>query len=120
MDIKADASNDLVLTDGALTLVDDDAAIAQHLRIRLRFFKGENFLDPSEGVPYYERVLIKNPSIVLITSLFKRIIRETPGIVEILTFAVGYDPATRSLSLSFAARCSSGEKLEFTDFVIDI
>lgn len=117
-DIAADASNEIVFTNGALTLVQDEAAVAQHVRIRLRFFKGEYFLNPAEGIPFYERVLIKNPSMPLVIALFKRVVRETPGIVEILSFAADYVPATRSLTLNFEARCSSGETLTFTDFVI--
>lgn len=54
-------------------------AYAQRLRARLRFFKGEWFLDKRQGMPYFEAILVKNPDISLIQSIFRQAVLSTPG-----------------------------------------
>jgi hypothetical protein len=104
--------------DGDLSLVDGIDAIRQHLKIRLQFFRGEWFLDTRLGVPYFEEILRKSPDLNVVQSLFRDVIRTTPGVVEITEFALDYEGTTRTLSLDFRALTTDGP-LQFTeDFVI--
>jgi hypothetical protein len=119
-DLAIDTTGDIVLTDDAVTLVTDADAIAQNLRIRLRMFRGEWFLNPLEGMPYLENVFQKNPKIPVVAALFRRAIRETPGVAEVVSFVPNYDAATRTFSVSFEARVETGEILTFTNFVIEV
>jgi hypothetical protein len=93
-------------------------AIRQHLTNRLRFFHGEWFLDQRQGLPYYERVLIKNPDTNALRTLFRRAIVETPGIaaVDKLELTVASD---RTASLTFEAALDSGDELlVYEDFIL--
>lgn len=115
-----DAANptegDLHLDGEALSLVDGREAIAQHIRIRLRFFLGEWFLDEREGVPFYRDILIKNPSRRLVESVFRRVIIETPGVDSLDKFELAIDAATRTATLSFTAVTNDGERIRSDDY----
>lgn len=104
------SGNDLDLMNGRLVLVrpiSDQAAIM--LGNRLRFFKGEWFLDSREGVPYLEFVLgVKNPDKNLLERLFREVILGTQGVKEILDLVVEVDAATRSLNVSMRVLADDG------------
>lgn len=85
-DIKLNAAgNDIDLINGG-ELVTGVDAIVQHMLIRLRFFKGEYFLNLLLGFPYYQDVFRKAPKLVVVRSLFREVIRETPGVLDITAF----------------------------------
>lgn len=104
--IKLKTDNDLSIEDNKLVLIEGIEEIAQILRQRLRVFKGDWFLDTSEGIPYYEEILKKNPSPVTVDSLFKNEILNTPGVVELLSFELIIEG--RRLDLTFSARTEQG------------
>ncbi|MCK6585965.1 MAG: hypothetical protein L6Q76_00110 [Polyangiaceae bacterium] len=95
--------HDLDLLEGQLYFVSRVDAVAQHLRQRLQFFRGEWFLNLLEGVPYYESILVKNPNLVLVRSIFRRVILTTPGISHLVEFQLVPDGATRTAALDFVA-----------------
>lgn len=109
---------DLNLTDGQVTLTPDlKTAVAQHLLIRLRMFFGEWFLDTREGVPYFELVLVDNPDVARITSIFRSVILETPGVVGITALALGVDRRARRLTIqNVAIKLDGGAVLTGADF----
>ena len=78
-------------------------AIAQRLAIRLRAFQGEYFLDTSFGTPWMQNIFVKNPSQNLVDTLVKKVIIETPGIEQLISFSSEITP-DRCLSLVFRAR----------------
>ena len=100
-DILLDDSNDLTLTTG----VD---AIEQHLKQRLRTFLEEWFLDKRIGIPWFQQVLKKNPDEVIVDSVIKREIINTPGINELTEFSLDIDN-TRELDVDFRAQTTDGE-----------
>lgn len=75
-------------------------AIAQRLMVRLQFFKREWFLDKRQGMPYFEAVLVKNPDLTLVQSLFRRAILSTPGVLAIAKFRTSLDTPTRTFTLN--------------------
>lgn len=81
----------------------------QKIAARFKFWLGEWFLDQREGVPYYRDVFVKNPNLDLIRSLFLKLLRETPGVLDVPEFKVVYDHRARSLSFDFQAIVSDGE-----------
>ena len=93
--------NDLVLTAGV-------EAIQQHLSQRLKTFLNEWFIDKRIGIPYFEHILRKNFDPVVVDTLFKREIVNTPGVLELLAFEADLDKSTRTLQLTFRARTSEG------------
>jgi hypothetical protein len=106
--------DDIDTSDEKWSLVDGDDAIIQHILIRLRFFKGEWFLDPTIGIPYYETILLKNPDLIAIRSVFRQAILTTPGIASLDSLLTELDNAERRLTVTFAAIKTDGGTLDFS------
>jgi hypothetical protein len=118
VDAENPIEGDLMLVAGDLASVVGKEAIAQHVRVRLRFFCGEWFLDLREGVPWWESILIKNPSTRVVEALLRKTILDTPGIASLPAFELAVDTATRAASVSFTAVTDEGEALVFDAFVL--
>ena len=122
-DIKLDytgQSGDIALEQNQIVLAFGKDAIEQQLRIRLRFFFEEWFLDQRVGIPYYREILIKNPNLQLVRSIYKEAIESTPGIDSADSLQLSIDGATRTLSLYFTATMDTGQTLEFSPFIIEL
>lgn len=115
-DLQIGPDNELVLVNGdlVLTTVELDN-ISQSIRQRLRIFKGEWFLDRTLGLPYFESILVKNPSSALVATLFKNTILETKGVTKLNTFSMEFDTVNRKLSVTFEATITTGEVLYFEE-----
>jgi len=114
---------DLELVDAQIVLFGDRAnadefreAVAQDLRTRLKFFKGEWFLDQFEGVPYFENILVKAPDPAVIKSIFRDAILNTPHIVSVNNLVLLVDASTREASLEFVANTDDGSVIISADF----
>ena len=108
MDLKVDSDNDVIIgTDGDLVMVEGQEAIEQHLKARLLTFYTEWFLDQDVGVPYIQQVLAKNPDPVVLDSIFIKEIINTPGITELIDFALDLS-TSRELTLEFKAKTIDG------------
>lgn len=118
MDIKLDTNNDIDLSIDDLVLLDGSESVAQHLRIRFRFFLGEWFLDQRVGIPYFEKILIKNARTAVVTSIFRDVILSTPGVSSVENLGIDLDSLTRRATLTFRANTDFGETLEFTEELI--
>lgn len=114
-DLALDNNLDLGLTGDRLSLVEGADAIAQKVGIRLRFIRGEWFLDERIGLPYYTDVLVKNPDLTVVQSLFRRAIASTPGILEIVRFSLTVDAARRVARVEFQARADNGDTIRFDE-----
>lgn len=104
--LKIDSQNDLELVNNDLGVVTGRDEIGQILRHELRVFFGEWFLDESIGVPYYEEIFVKGQDLAQIDAILKEKILNTPGVVELIAFAL--DLNGREASLSFTARTTEG------------
>jgi hypothetical protein len=106
-DLKLDTDGDLAIEMNDLVLTSGEFSIRQHLAMRLRMFFGEWFLNRGLGVPYFQRVFIKNPSVAVLNNVFTSAILNTPGVnsIESLTFSLSN---ARALTVSFRARTSEG------------
>ena len=70
---------------------------------------GEWFMNVLEGVPYVGLILgVKNPDISRIRALFRSIILQAPGIVDVQEINVNWNPRTRRLIYDFAAVDDTG------------
>lgn len=119
-DLALDDTGDLLIFENALQLVEEDSAIVQQLTIRLRFFLGEWFLDKRLGIPYYDRVLRKNPKLAIVRGILRSAILTTPGIETLDSFEFDYDAVRRSMTVRFSARrTSDGSLLDYSkEFII--
>lgn len=108
-DILLDSnSHDLDTSGYTLHISSGLAATAQRIKIRLKMFLGEWFLDTAAGVPYYEDILVKNPDLNLVKADLQQQILTTPEVIELLSFDMQLINQTRTLNVTFAASTTSG------------
>lgn len=113
-------AGDLDLTGHRLNLAMGEAAIEQQVRTRCMFFLGEYFLDERQGIPYFRDILIKNPNLLLVRSIFRQAIADTPGISSVDSIDVDVDKRSRTLTLTFSATMDTGATLVFNPFIIEL
>lgn len=100
---------DLALPNGQLKIVRDvaeEAAIV--LQNKFLLVKGEWFLDTRVGAPYMTYVYVKNPDLLVIRQVFRKIILSTQGIKEIINLSLDFNRGARRLSFSFRALADNG------------
>lgn len=83
--------------------------VLQHLRVGLKLFQGEWYLDDLAGMPYFRDVLVSAPNTRLVSALFQREILSTPEIERLATFEMTYNRSTRELFVDFVAVSSEGQ-----------
>lgn len=86
----------------------------QRIRVRFRFVRGEWYRDTRLGVPWFEVILVKQPNLTLVRSLFRQVVRSVRG-VTLQRMGETYDAASRTLSPSFAARFEDGSTITDVD-----
>jgi hypothetical protein len=106
--VRVIPAGDLAVEGGDFLSYEDLELIRQTISCRLKFGREEWFLDEREGMPYYERILVKNPDLSAIRALYKRVILSVPGVLSVPTIALSLDRATRTLRVAFEAVCRSG------------
>jgi hypothetical protein len=100
----------------SLKIAKGDDAIAQKLRQRLRFFKGEWFLDTRLGVPYLREAGgivfgVKGPNVPAINAVFRQVILSVPQITKIQSLTFTVDTKARKGTLDFVALLDDGRTL---------
>ncbi len=99
-------TGDLVLTNNTLTLIDGEVQVQQNVAQRLRSQFGEWFLNLQEGIPYFTSVLVKNP--VNAEALLKQAIQQTPGMIQLNSFSLTLNNATRVATVIWSGLCTNG------------
>ncbi len=126
--IKADINNpdlgDMRLDErgDAVTLTALADEVAQRLFVRFNFFLSEWFLDLSQGTPYFDNVLAKNPPDRIIRTVLGNVIKTTEGVQELTKFSYAIS-RERRMTLTFECKLVDGTIFRTTDyapFVIDI
>jgi hypothetical protein len=105
------ATNDLLITNGDLSLVTGSDAIAQALQQTLQFWLGEWFLDTTRGVPFKQDILIKNPNLDLVQADIVNAAANVSGVTQILDIQFDYSNVNRTFSISVSALESSGQAI---------
>lgn len=110
-------SHDLALDPGGrLRYVEDDAATAQEIKTRILFFRGENFMDTREGVPYYDEILVKGVDLGRVREIFRKVIMSVPAVVDVPGLDLVLDNATRALTVTWEVRTTGGRVVRSADF----
>lgn len=98
-------SGDLVIP---MRLVAGIEQIRQEVASRLRFFRGEFFLDTTVGVAYYGGILEKGSSRYLVEAELKNTITNTPGVDRLISFRSEFDASKRIYTVVFTAQTTAG------------
>ncbi len=91
-----------------LALLAGPAFVKMKISQRLKFFLGEWFLNVLEGVPFYAVVLVKNPDLDLVRSLYRRVILSVQEVASVTNLTLYFDGDSRRLSVAFDAQLVTG------------
>jgi len=119
MDIKLSTLDHDIEFDGSdFTLTQTESeGLAQRLRVKLKTFAGEWFLDVNEGIPYYESILGKRRAKETIDIIFQNAILEEPEVISLSSFESEITPQ-RIYKMRFTVRPSDGDEGIPVDLVI--
>ena len=109
-DLFLDTNGNLVLTQTLAQVVQQD------LTICLRMFQGEWFLDPSQGIPYFQSILGVKAAPGIVAQIFRTAIAQRPGIQSINSLTVTNLP-NRSIQITFSITLQDGSVLTSADFL---
>lgn len=98
----------IVVQNGRPVILTGIEAIKQKVKLRLRMFLGEWFLDISQGVGWIQNIFIKNPDMVIVNTLIKKAILETEGVEGLISFDLSINKQTRTLTVNFKAQTVYG------------
>lgn len=101
LDLKLNDDHDLDITNYDLEVIDTLDYVAQKLKIKLKFFISEWFLDTTKGMELFQIVFVKNPDLDLIASIFRNEILSVPEIKTILEYTQEFDSFKRELTITF-------------------
>jgi len=108
-DIMLDRNtHDLLIENNEIRLTKGTETIDQKIKVKLLFFFNEWFLDTRQGVPYYEKVFVKNPNIPEIEVIIKNTILTTNGVIEMLSFDSVFDKPNRIYQVFSKIRTTQG------------
>ena len=108
-DIALSAANhDLVIQDGDIMLIDNAERVAQQIKIQLKSFLGEWFLDTTYGMPYWEDILVKNPNINHVRNIFRKKILEVDDVTAAPSLSLSIDKKQRILTVDYEAETTYG------------
>lgn len=93
---------------GNVKLIDNAERVAQQIQITLKFWLGEWFLDTSQGVPYFEYILIKNPNINHIKQILIEQIESVEGVQSVDSLDAIWDRENRTLRVDYTASTNYG------------
>jgi hypothetical protein len=91
-----------------LFIMDTADRVAQQIKINLLSFLGEWFLDTTYGVPYLEKILVKNPRMPVIETILRSHIKSVPDVKKVVYLALDWDRRTRALFVEFEADTELG------------
>lgn len=113
MDVRLTADGgDIDLTNGSLSLVTGQDAIAQHVAARLRTWQLESPYNRGAGMPWLQ---LADQPVEALVYFAEREIVNTPGVVELVDrVAVQLDPATRVATCTARVRTITGEVVSFS------
>jgi len=97
---------DFVLVNNNLVLIDGPQETQQLITQNLWAWQGEWFLNLLEGIPYLQKIFIKNPTEA--ESILKAAILGTPNVSQITAFNFQENPQTRVAGLTFKADTPNG------------
>lgn len=101
-DLAMDVStSDIIVQGGDLMIVDNAERVAQQVLITLREWLGEWFLKTSDGIPYLEYILVKNPNEAHIRQILTQAIESVEGVKDVTELEFAFNRILRTLTVSY-------------------
>lgn len=101
-DLAMDIStSDLIVRGGDLMIIDNAERVAQQVLITLREWLGEWFLKTSDGIPYLEYILVKNPNEAHIRQILTQAIESVEGVKDVTELEFAYNHVLRTLAVAY-------------------
>lgn len=101
-DLAMDVStSDLIVQGGDLMIVDNAERVAQQVLITLREWLGEWFLKTSDGIPYLEYILVKNPNEAHIRQILTQAIESVEGVRDVTELDFSFNHVLRTLAVAY-------------------
>lgn len=94
-------TGDLVVQNGDLMIVNNGERVAQQVLITLREWLGEWFLKTSDGVPYLEYILVKNPNEAHVRQVLSGAIQSVEGVKGVTELEFAFNRILRTLTVSY-------------------
>jgi len=94
-------TGDLVVRNGDLMIVNNGERVAQQVLITLREWLGEWFLKTSDGVPYLEYILVKNPNEAHVRQVLSEAIQSVDGVKGVTELEFAFNRILRTLTASY-------------------
>jgi hypothetical protein len=100
----------LTVSAGKVTEVSDGIAeMKQRIGIAIKTHLGEKLLDVTLGLPWMERIMVKNPSLDRITSDIRTyLLTRVEGVTGVLELRPVFDPALRKLTIYLNVETTAG------------
>lgn len=102
------ATGDLVIQDNDLLMINNAERVAQQIVITLREWLGEWFLRTTDGIPYLEYVLVKNPNMAHIEQIFREAIIKVEGVTSVTSISLTFERVKRSITIKYEAVTNYG------------
>lgn len=101
-DLAMDVStSDLIVQGGDLIIIDNAERVAQQVLITLREWLGEWFLKTSDGIPYLEYILVKNPNEAHIRQILTQAIESVEGVKDVTELEFAFNHVLRTLAVAY-------------------
>lgn len=98
-DLRLTEDGDLYITENGDVQFTD--SVLQAIKIRLKWFLAEWRINTNYGMPYYDKVFVKNPSTALIEDRIRTEILSVDGVQTIESISVVIDKTTRVATIQF-------------------
>ena len=94
-------TGDLVVQNGDLMIVSNGERVAQQVLITLREWLGEWFLKTSDGIPYLEYILVKNPNEAHVRQILTEAIENVEEVKKVTELEFVFNRILRTLTVSY-------------------
>ncbi len=105
--ILSERDSDLLFRNSDLVMSSEADAIAQRIQSKLRLIRGEYFRNRRAGVPYFEKILQKNPRSEIVRSVIRRTISDDTDVEKIESLNFDFDGTTRRMTIRFTVKVAN-------------
>jgi hypothetical protein len=108
-DLYIDDSGQLEWIGGDITDKEDySRMVLQRIWCRLRFVKGEWYLDQRQGTPWKEKIWVKGVTESTVKRVIREVVVNTPGVEALNRLDVSIDKTTRLATITITATSDLG------------